>query len=411
MDRLLIKQPLPLQNAESPQLRERSRVYEAAGQAFEAAYFVKGAAAKFLNGDIAYAMSIALLSRAMIFLLSQMFNGAFGVNKSPLESLCSWDCGWYMSIIERGYDLQPHGHAAGDAANWAFFPLFPMAARFFSTLFQIGGILSATIFSNACFVLALCILFKYAKKFLDIDSARFVILALAFSPYSIYFSVPYTESLYLLLMLGALYFARSDKWILAALFAAMLSATRNLGVFIVFPMLVICLRQYEWKDLIRLKGNAAYASLALFIAPLGLFLYMFFLHHQAGDALAFKNVQVAWDRIPDNPLKEIFGSLRKGNWYEKYCSLVACASLLASAYLFVKRFRAEALVLFIGIMIPASAGIVSMPRYALTLFPIFLALGLFTKRYARSRAAILCCNASLLGFVVMSWITAKDYMP
>jgi hypothetical protein len=47
---------------------------------------------------------------------------------SGLRSLRRWDCFWYGSIFLHGYDAVPVRNPAGDAAYWAFYPLFPLVA-------------------------------------------------------------------------------------------------------------------------------------------------------------------------------------------------------------------------------------------------------------------------------------------
>ena len=44
-------------------------------------------------------------------------------------SLCQWDCGWYLGIVQHGYDAAPHLVDGWWQANWAFFPLYPLLVR------------------------------------------------------------------------------------------------------------------------------------------------------------------------------------------------------------------------------------------------------------------------------------------
>ncbi|CAN1500604.1 hypothetical protein MCEZE4_00486 [Burkholderiaceae bacterium] len=46
--------------------------------------------------------------------------------------VCQWDCHWFADIVRNGYDLFPHGNPTGNAANWAFFPFFPLSASGFA---------------------------------------------------------------------------------------------------------------------------------------------------------------------------------------------------------------------------------------------------------------------------------------
>jgi hypothetical protein len=364
---------------------------------------------KAVTGDMGFAILVAVLSRIYVLGMSWLFNNNFELGRSVEDLLCSWDCGWYMSIIVDGYHLMPQGHASGDAANWAFFPFFPLSARVISLITGLSGLNAAVLISNAFFIVALPILFTYVKNMLGTQSARFVIITFAFSPYSLYFSAPYTESLYFLLMVSALSLAKSNNWLIAGIAAAMLSATRNLGVLLVLPLLLIGIRQYGIKDLMKLSGGSERVLFCLLIAPLGLFLYMFYLHQHVGDALAFKNIQIAWGRAIGNPLIILARSFY-GRAYEIYCSTVACISIVAGVYLLWKRFLVEGVVLMIGTIVPVATGIGSLPRYVLTLFPIYIVLALLTRGCPRFRYLLLCCLLQLSGFAIMSWLASKEYM-
>lgn len=238
-----------------------------------------------------------LVSRFFLIGFINLISVNFFSEKPVFELLCQWDCGWYLSIIQNGYDVQPHGHDAGDAANWAFFPLFPLLSRLISTLFGIGFIGSALFLSSIVFFGGCVFLFKYCKMFFDEDTSKFIILAISFSPLNLYFSIPYTEALYFFTMIAVIYFCNVGKWLLAGFFGVGLSLTRNLGVMIVFPMLVIAINQIGLRSLIKINTIPASSVIAgVLLAPFGLFSYMFFLYHHTGDAFAFKNIQIAWGR-------------------------------------------------------------------------------------------------------------------
>ena len=51
---------------------------------------------------------------------------------------CQFDCSWFLSIADIGYDTFPHGLTTGHAANWAFFPLFPLLGHWLGALLGIG---------------------------------------------------------------------------------------------------------------------------------------------------------------------------------------------------------------------------------------------------------------------------------
>ncbi|MEJ2418984.1 MAG: mannosyltransferase family protein [Exilibacterium sp.] len=365
---------------------------------------------KHIQSDLGFILFTAIFSRFLVFLLAWLFNKSFDLNRTFKNLMCSWDCGWYTSIMTGGYDLAPHAHPNGDAANWAFFPLFPLLTKALADSAGIHILVASTIIVNLSFIVAMCVLYEYLKKLVDEDAARFTAVLLAFSPYSLYFSAPYTEALYFLLMVSTLYCASSDKWIAAGLFAAALSATRNLGVLLFFPLLAIGIKQHGLKPLIKLSNGTERVILCLSLVPLGLFLYMFYLHQHVGDALAFKHVQVAWGRTVGSPFRIIGRAFSHENLFLNFSAVIACFGLFCGGYLLKKRFFTEGIILLIGTIIPLTTSINSIARYTFSLFPIYLAIVLLTDRSPRIRMFVLYLFISLSGFCIMSWITGKDFM-
>jgi hypothetical protein len=48
------------------------------------------------------------------------------VTEHVWDQFCQFDCAWFKNIAISGYDYYPHALTTGHAANWAFFPLFPI---------------------------------------------------------------------------------------------------------------------------------------------------------------------------------------------------------------------------------------------------------------------------------------------
>lgn len=361
------------------------------------------------HADVVWVVAVGVLSRLWVLVLAAWFNHRLSLGRTPQTLLCSWDCGLYMSIVTQGYEAQPGWGPDGDAASWAFFPLFPLLARLVSQLSTLGPIVSAVLVANLCFLAGLVVLHRVARKVADAATARFVVLAFAFSPLALYFSVPYTESLYFLLMVTAMYCASTGRWLAAGAAAAALSATRNLGVFVALSLAVLGLQQFGWRRLVRLAAGTERFYVALALAPLGLFAFMLFLYHRVGDALAFKNVQVAWGGTPGNPLNTLAQAWRWGGVYEYYCMACVALALLAGAYLVRRGYLAEALILLLGTLIPITVRMQSAPRYALTLYPFFLALGLVLRARRRLQAWLVVALLPPSAFMVASWVAEKAY--
>ena len=65
------------------------------------------------------------------------------------------------------------------------------------------------------------------------------LLLLAVFPTAVFFGAPYSESVFLLLAVGAFYAARTDRWAWAGTCAAAAAATRSAGVLLMLPLVML----------------------------------------------------------------------------------------------------------------------------------------------------------------------------
>jgi len=174
--------------------------------------------------------AIFLLSRVALLLIAQLATTYIATdqvhNGTWLDYLCRWDCGWYLDIVRNGYSTVELENQAG-ATNYGFYPLFPVLVRIIARLFNGNAIYAAVAVTNSCFLLALVYIYRYVRL-LNLDStvALLAVTLLCIAPQSIAFSATYSESPFLLLLVAAMYYMRSERYLAAAIAAALLSATR-----------------------------------------------------------------------------------------------------------------------------------------------------------------------------------------
>jgi hypothetical protein len=210
-------------------------------------------------------------------------------------------------------------------------------------------------------------------------------------PFSIYFTTFYTEVLFVLLTNCVLLALRRANWVAAGGFAGLLSATRIVGVFIVFAIALQYLIDYRsrggtLRGFLPAVWRRPEIVLALLLAPVGTFAYMAYLHGFMGDALAFSHVQRAWGRVPGNPFVYLWIGLtdmpKTGFWpsTNQWLGLSAVAGLVLTGVLAWRRRWAEALFCIVCLVVPLSAGMASMLRFVVALSPIvLLAIGLLAR--------------------------------
>ena len=205
-----------------------------------------------------------------------------------LAPLARWDSVWYLRIADSGY--------GESTARAAFFPLYPLLVRGLGT--TLGGspgalLVAAYAISLAAFLAALVLLHRLAELELGRRLARPTLVLLAVFPAAVYFGAPYSESLFLLLAVGAFYAARTSRWAWAGACAGFASASRSAGLLLLLPLALIW-----WSSRPRRTRDAAWLALA----PLGIAAYAAWLGLVQGDALRFLDVQEAWSRELSVPL-------------------------------------------------------------------------------------------------------------
>jgi Mannosyltransferase (PIG-V) len=208
-----------------------------------------------------------------------------------------WDGEHYVALAMDGYLQGPKNVPP------AFFPLYPLIVRSFSEFF--GGPLSKEALSHWGPLLSLLFL-PFAFYFLYCLAlegwgervAKGTVLALAFFPTTFFLNAAYTESLFLALSAGSLWAMRVRKnLLLACILAGLAAATRNVGVFLVIPLMI------EWINGGDLKqGREKWRGLFLALAPSGLIIYMGYLWARFGDPLLFYSAQKTWGRQATGPL-------------------------------------------------------------------------------------------------------------
>lgn len=159
------------------------------------------------------------------------------VETNPLVALWQrFDTNWYLAIAARGY--APDG-------STVYFPLYPALIRV-ATVLVGDPLLAALLISNLALIGALVLLYWLGERFFDAASARRAVAYLLLFPTGFFLLVAYTESLFLLFTLGAFVFAARGRWRLAAMCGALTALTRLQGVLLIVP-----LGYLWWKEVSR----------------------------------------------------------------------------------------------------------------------------------------------------------------
>ncbi len=338
----------------------------------------------------AWATSRLLVLIAMGLIAPQLpFPGGNAVTLSP-ELLAPWDGGWYGEIAKNGYEFAP----GGDQHSLAFFPLYPLLMRG-AMAFGAPWVVAGVLLNNLSFLGALILLHRWASERYDVGVARWAVAILAYCPYSLFAALVYSEGLFLLLSLAALWAFDRQLYGLAAVAGALATATRVTALPLVAAMALVA-----WRER---RGAAAYG--AAFATGLGLLAFIAYCALAFGAPLGFLEAQYGWRSALGfdwmgglNALSlGFFGTPVPGG------TIVAVIFLGGLALLGYHRTRLPAIGFWYGLgaltLILSSGSLVSIDRYVYGVAPISLALALSLARHLRWGGAVLVYFVvTLLGY-------------
>jgi Mannosyltransferase (PIG-V) len=225
-----------------------------------------------------------------------------------------WDSVWYLAIAQGGYAHQP--------PRTAFFPLYPLVLRGLGVVIQ-SDLVAGVLVSLVAFGIGLTMLYRLVALDLGEELARITVMLIAFCPMAYFFSAVYSESLYLALSVGCLLSARLGRWGSAGLLGGLAAASRNSGVVLIVPVVLMYLygpradraapvrgaiekthtgvwkiatgERGAWRRLLP-RHPLSWSILWALLIPAGLGAYLGWLALKTGDGLAPFHVQQVWFR-------------------------------------------------------------------------------------------------------------------
>ncbi|MBR1822590.1 MAG: hypothetical protein IJ769_13350 [Clostridia bacterium] len=180
---------------------------------------------------IAYAASrflVALACGASYAVQNQTLEGFFSAFADKLRP---WDADHYLGIIENWYVTE------GDPRlHIVFLPFYPALCRALRWATGMSAFAAAEVVSNAALIGCGMAMYRLVEADGDAAIARRAMLLTLFSPMTYFYSIPYTESVFLLVTLLAVLCARGRRWALSVLFGAMAANTRIVGMAVAIPI-------------------------------------------------------------------------------------------------------------------------------------------------------------------------------
>lgn len=293
------------------------------------------------------------------------------------HQLLQWDSEWYFKIVTEGYRYN------GDPAiqqNIVFYPLYPMLAR---GLVMISGLAAADamlLVSNAAGMLAVVVLFKLVREEFDDQVALATTALLSFFPASALLSAGYTEPLALLLIVLFFLALKRKYYLSAALLAGLATATRSTGI-VLLPVLL-------WQAWVNRDPKFFRALLPrIVLATSGIWLFMIYLWSAFGTPFALSDGQAAF-HDGTTQVTRLVAALKlepftrmllddwnpwgQANWFTLLFIVLIIVgwSRLPSAW----TLFAIGVLMLPYLTLSGAAGFVSMSRFNLVSFPLFVTL-------------------------------------
>lgn len=319
-----------------------------------------------------------------------------------LDIWVRWDTGWYMSIVVNGYTAEKNIYGQGNAA---FAPLYPYLVRAAHGLFipealRTPGTIVAVgiVLSNLAFLVFLTLLYKLIQEHWPGEAvAKRAVFYLCIFPTSIAFSSFYTESLYMVLTLAAFYAAEKGKWWLAGIAGGLSALTRLTGVLIVIPLLIL-----YWKQKRRLCWDVAWLGWI----PVALVGFGAVLYRITGDPLELFHAHDGWGTMWRLPWTAFF--IEKVP-YVPIWDRVTIAAFTVLAFFTFRLGPSYGLWALMNtlLVLMVKGTTVSITRYVLVAFPVFVLLAVWSDRRPWLYQALCILFTAFLAFFMVLW--ARSY--
>jgi Gpi18-like mannosyltransferase len=354
------------------------------------------------------AILIFIVTKIIVFVVGFVaFYQNAGVAPSSITELFNrWDAPHYIDIAKDWYVSDP----SLDAYNFiAFFPLYPILIRMFALNLNYIN-LSALIVANVCSVIVFLYLYKLAKLEFNEGIAVKAVLFLSIFPTAYFFSAPYTESLFFALTIASIYYARLGKWSFAGTLSIFATLTRIYGLILVPALIIEYYHQKGWKP-----KKTDFKLIWTTLASVGFLIYLAINKHVTGAFFTFMEIQRRhWYNTFDPllGLSRAYGWANSNNYPDNVVIGIAPIAFAIFGLIMVgisvwKRLRPVYItyMFFTWVLAVSTSMWISVPRYIMAMFPMFMLFGLLsTKRKIVALTIIIVSVALLCYFTgVFAW--------
>jgi hypothetical protein len=209
---------------------------------------------------------------------------AYGDPAPILRSLTSWDGSWFTAIARDGYHLAGFGPLGYH--DYAFFPLYPMLVRVLALPWpDLVGLIAVGL-NVLLFPILLVLLVRLGRRHIGEPRAIRAAALYALFPFSYVFSMAYSETLTLTLILASFLLIERGHVGRAGAFFGLASLARAQSAFYFLPLLFAS----------RLAKPGRWRLLAIGLGPLATLSYLVWVAWFTGSPNGYFATYAAWGR-------------------------------------------------------------------------------------------------------------------
>lgn len=345
----------------------------------------------------------------------------FSVSRDPVGNLpARYDAGWYGEIALDGYSFQGRFDRQ---QNLAFFPAFPLLARIAGYPLgafapgaprerRLGRVLWAGLLvSIVAFAWAAVYLWRLGRETIGEARAFDAVALCAAYPFAVFFSAAYSESLFLLGAVAAIYHFRRSEFAAACGWGLLVGLTRPNGCFLSVVLAVMAAGQFAKSPVHHVTKSLVSAA-----APgIGMLVFSAYVKHVTGAWFGWARLHETWGRSFEGlaPLQRAFTWISQEGLlhviqnipFDALNAVGLIFALIMCWAVFRRLGLAFAVFILINVVPPMLAGgVLSMGRLTATLFPVFLALAvILPPRAVTAVVTLFALGQGLAAALFFTW--------
>lgn len=358
-------------------------------------------------------------SRLLLTFVACVYNYFTEGYTKTWDLLCKFDAYWYVDIIDHGYRAEPNPITG--YANYAFYPFYPIVVRFIKSFLpeQFTANQVGILVSNICTLIAGFVSVKLVRLKYPSEEGWFMAFMLFFAPHTIYFSMTYTEAMFVMFTVLFFYCCCRQHFLWASVFAFFAAFTRIAGVFLVFSLMIFMYeadygKKFTFKNMVEFIKSIfmqPLRMLEILICSLGVFGYFYYLYKLVGDIWASAHVQVAWHNSYNGVLRTLYYNLidAGSGTSSQYWALAAIFAFVKILYLCYKKYYAAAIFGLLAISLSLRTDAIAISRYIMGNFAIYIALYEFLHHRQTAKNVVMNMSIIITGIMYYMWFVGDCY--